>query len=231
MEEANRKYISSIDILPYEKFIKFGPESLSEAELLAIIIRTGAIGISPIEISMNVLRLCNIEDGLLGLHQLSLQQLMEIKGIGEVKAVKIKCICELSKRIATSSSKKGLLFTSPSSIAKYYMEQMRHLQCEKVLLLLLDGKNKLIMDVCISQGTVNASLLSTREVFIQALQYHAVYLLLLHNHPSGDPTPSKQDIAITSKIKEASILMDIPLVDHIIIGDNEYTSLREKGYL
>lgn len=214
--------------LPYEKFLSFGPEALTEAELLAIIIRTGTKASSSLDLAKQILELPKKQKGLLGLHELSLQDLMSVKGIGEVKAVKLKCITELSKRLSKANAKKGLQFTNPSSIAAYYMEMMRHLPYEQVILLLLDGKNHLIKEIILSKGTVNASLLSPRDVFQNALEYGAVYLLLIHNHPSGDATPSRQDLELTKRIKELSILMEIPLLDHIIIGDNTYSSLKEQ---
>ena len=124
-----------------------------------------------------------------------------------------------------------LKFDSPRSVAEYYMEEMRHQEKEKILLLLLDNKLQFIEEYMISLGTVNSSLLSTRDVFIRALKVRASHIMLLHNHPSGDPKPSRQDILITRKIKEAGELMDIPLVDHIILGDGIYTSLKEEELL
>lgn len=124
-----------------------------------------------------------------------------------------------------------LRLDAPDTVADYYMEQMRHQEKEVVLLLLLDNKLKLIEEYMVSLGTVNASLLSTREIFIQAIKNRACYLMLLHNHPSGDPKPSSADIMITRKIKEAGELMDIPLIDHIIMGDGCYISLKEEHLL
>ena len=123
------------------------------------------------------------------------------------------------------------MFNNPVIVADYYMERMRQLETEHIYLLLTDTKNRLIKEILLSKGTVNASIISPREIFIEALRYQAVHIILLHNHPSGDPTPSNQDVEITSRIKEVSHLMNIVLVDHIIIGDNRYTSLKEEGYL
>ena len=118
-----------------------------------------------------------------------------------------------------------------SRLKKYYMEKLRHQEKEIILLLLLDNKLNLIEEYMVSMGTARASLLSSREVFIEALKCRACYLMLMHNHPSGDPHPSSQDIAVTRKIKEAGELMDIPLIDHIILGDNCYMSLKEEDLL
>lgn len=217
--------------LPYEKFLKRGPESLSDTELLAIIIRTGIQGTDSVQIAEDVLKLQQSQNGLLSLHHLSIEQLISIKGIGQVKAVKIKCLAELSNRLAKQYHKTKVSFTSPLLVANYYMEQMRHLEEERVLVVLLDGKNNHIGEMVISIGTVNASLVSPREIFIKALKNNAVSLLILHNHPSGDSTPSKEDILMTKRMLEASKIINIPLVDHIIIGDHQYTSFKEKGLI
>ena len=156
---------------------------------------------------------------------------MDIKGVGKVKALQILAIGELSRRIAKTSISKGEMFSDPEMIARYYMEDMRHLQIEEVILIMMNSKNQIIKDEVISKGTVNSSILSPREVFLLALQYHAVHIILLHNHPSGDPTPSKEDIRMTAKIAEAGKLIGILLMDHLIIGDNKYISLKERGVL
>lgn len=217
--------------LPYEKFVTKGAQSLSDKELLAIIIRTGTATKSPLDIADEILSLQGSRKDLLDICRVSLEELMSISGIGQVKAVKIKCIAELSKRIAMTSRKEKLCFTNPQSIADYYMEQFRHLEFETVLLICLDNKSRLIEDYTISQGTINASLLSPREIFLKALRARAVFIIMLHNHPSGDPSPSKQDLLITKKIQEVSKMIEIPLIDHIIIGDSRYVSFKESGYM
>lgn len=217
---------------PYEKFLKQGPEVLSEAELLAIILRTGTCKYSALELGEKVLALFKgREDGLNGLHHISLKELMDIPGIGEVKAVKLKCIAELAIRMAKEKASVSLCFNSPGTVAEYYMERMRHEEKEKILLLLLDSKLRLLEEAIVSVGTINASLLSSRDVFIKAIRSGASNLMLLHNHPSGDPSPSTQDIWMTKKMKEAGELMDIPLIDHIILGDGCYISFKEANQL
>ena len=218
--------------LPYEKFIRLGAEALTDAELLAILLRTGSRSHTALELAKDVLRMAGGQKGGLNdLHHLSLQQLMTLPGIGEVKAVRLKCAAEMSIRMASMRARDALRFDRPSTIADYYMEKLRHQEKENVLLLLLDNKLQLIEEYKISLGTVNASLLSVRDVFIEALRCRASRIMLLHNHPSGDPSPSAQDIAISGKIKEAGELMDITLIDHIILGDGRYVSLKEKGLL
>lgn len=199
---------------PYERFLEDGPEVLSDAELLAIILRTGTKGEDTVSIGKKILELSDGKNqGILGLHHISIKELMSIRGIGEVKAVKIKCLAELSKRMAKASAAHGLRFDQPATVAQYYMEQFRHLETEHILIAMVDNKNTLIHDMCISKGTINASLLSPREIFIEALKHGAVYILLVHNHPSGDPTPSRQDCDITKQLQEAAKLIEIPLLD------------------
>lgn len=215
--------------LPYEKFLSLGPQALTEAELIAIILRTGTKNCSALELAKAILaKAKGRKEGLNGLHHLSVQELMEIPGIGEVKAVKIKCLAEMAIRMAKQKAAQTLKFDAPETVADYYMEQMRHQEKEKILLLLLDNRLQLIEEYMVSLGTVCASLLSTRDVFIQALRCRASSFMLLHNHPSGDPCPSEKDILITQKMKEAGQLMDIPLIDHIILGNGTFISLKKE---
>lgn len=220
------------ETMPYERFLKFGAQSLTDAELLAIILRTGTREKSATELAEEILQLQgNMQGKLVGLHQISLEELQRISGIGEVKAVKVKAIGELATRMARQSVRIDRCFDSPEKLAEYYMESLRHYTTERVLLVLLDNKGHLLGECTISKGTVNASLISPREIFIQALKFDASSIILIHNHPSGDPTPSKQDRVITRQIHECSKLMNIPLIDHIIIGDHTYSSFQELGLL
>ncbi len=217
---------------PYERFESMGPQALTDDELLAIIIRTGTVGISALELAHKITAMSSgNRSGILALNSVPLEELMQIKGIGKVKAIKLKCVAEICMRMQMRSKEEQLTFDNPAVIAEYYMEKLRHLETEHVYLLLTDTRNRLLKEVLIAKGTVNESAVSTREIFIEALRYHAVHIIVIHNHPSGDPTPSTQDIAMTDILSEASHLMNIPLLDHIIIGDNRYTSLKEKGYL
>ncbi len=217
---------------PYDKFLSLGAASLTEAELLAIILRTGTKDCSTVELGQQILALAGGgHRGLNSLHHVSLEELMGIKGIGQVKAVKIRCLTEFAMRMARESAGERLRFDSPGSVAEYYKETLRHSEQETVLLLLLDNKLQLLEEQILSLGTVKASLLSPREVFIKALRAQAVYLMILHNHPSGDVTPSGKDKEVTHLIKEMGKMIDIPLLDHIIIGDNKYISFKESGLL
>ena len=219
------------DEQPYEKCVAAGPEVLSDAELLAVILRCGSQGCTSLQLAKEVLKLCRYEEGLTGIHHLSLQQLQELRGIGQVKAVQIKCIGELSKRIARAGAKKSLDFNEPETIAHYYMEALRHEEQENVICMMLDTNNHFLGDVCLTRGTVNTSLISPRELFLEALSFHAVHLILVHNHPSGDPSPSPEDIQVSKRITEAGELLGITLLDHIIIGDQRYVSLFQSGML
>jgi DNA repair protein RadC len=217
---------------PYEKCLQSGPEELSDAELLSIIIRTGSKEDSSLELAQKILALNYPREGILGLLHLSMPELMSVKGIGRVKGAQLLCIGELSKRIwKRAALAQSVSFKNPIDIVNYYVEDMRHMEQEQIRVMLLNTKGVLMKDVMISQGTVNASVVSPREIFIEALKYHAVTLVLIHNHPSGDPTPSREDIALTHRIKEAGELIGIRLLDHIIIGDNTYISLKERGII
>ena len=215
---------------PYEKCLSKGAGSLSDRELLAVLLRCGTQGENAIELASRILYYED-DDGLLNIHQFTLEKLLSIKGIGKVKAVQILCLSELAKRLAKASAKDLLCFQSPSSIARYYMEDLRHEKQEHMKLLMLNSKSMLIGENVISKGTVNASLITPRELFIEALQKNAVTIVILHNHPSGDPTPSQEDILTTKRIKEAGDIIGIQLLDHIIIGNNCYTSFSESGML
>jgi DNA repair protein RadC len=148
-----------------------------------------------------------------------------------VKAVQILCLSELSKRLAKATAKEGLILSHPSTIAEYCMEEMRHQKQEHMKLLMLNSKSKLLGEKDISKGTVNASLVSPRELFIEALEKQAVAIILIHNHPSGDTTPSENDMLLTKRVQEAGRLIGIELLDHIIIGDNCYMSFAEEQLL
>lgn len=217
--------------LPYERFLRFGPENLTEAELLAIIIRTGTKEKSALQLAGQVLKLAGYpREGLLGLHNVTLEELMSVKGIGHVKAIKLKCLAELSKRMSAASASRGISFYRSCQVADYFMEKLRHLATECVVLACLDAKGQLIAERRLSQGSVRMALISPREIFLEALKYRAVNILLVHNHPSGDPAPSSADAHLTDALRELGEKMDIPLLDHIIIGDNRYYSFKESSW-
>ena len=218
--------------LPYEKFISYGAETLTDSELLAIIIRTGTPEMSARELGDEVLKSAGkYGNGLLGLYQIPLQELMCVKGIGKVKAIKLKALAELCTRMAQTKAKNHLSFKEPYSVANYYMERFRHEKVEHIMLLLFDSGMHLIDEQIISTGTSNASLLSPKEVYINAFRSQASYIMLMHNHPGGNPLPSDNDIKITERISEIGKTIDVYLLDHIIIGDNSYFSFKESNLI
>ena len=217
--------------LPYEKCIKYGAFTLSNVELIAVVLRCGTSKTNVLDLSQNLLdRFC--PDNKLGLlYNVSIEELTQIAGIGTVKAAQIMCMFELAKRITKEPFSSLTRFDCPENAAGYFMQEMRLLDREHVFLLLLDSKNSLIKKITLSSGSVTSSVLQPREVFLYALRYNAVNVMLMHNHPSGNPAPSSNDISVTQRVKEAGEVIGINLIDHIIIGDNTYISLREKGFI
>lgn len=217
---------------PYERCLREGVEALSDAELLSVIIRTGSRDESSLELASQILALNYPREGILGLLHLSLPELMSLKGIGQVKGIQLLCVGELSKRIwKRKILEEPLKLTEPEAVAAYFREQVRHSAREEFHVMLFDTKMNLIREVALSEGTVNASMASPRDIFIEALRYRAVSIILVHNHPSGDPEPSAQDIRLTKRIRETGELIDIPVLDHIIIGDSSFVSLKERRLL
>lgn len=214
---------------PYTRLENHGAGVLSNAELLSIIIKTGTKSHKAIDIAHELLT--NYDHGLLTLHALTLEELQTIKGIGRVKAIQLKALAELSIRMSRCQNHKYVKASSPKTVADYYMEEMRHLRQEQLKIVLLDTKNNIIKDHILSIGTVNASLVDPREILIYCLKQQCVQFIILHNHPSGDPTPSQEDLLITQRIEAASGVIGITLVDHIIIGDQRYISLKQEAYI
>ena len=210
---------------PYERCGRMGPEALSDAELLAVILRTGVRGMSSLRLAEEILHLSRAEPGLNGLFHLTSRELLQLKGVGKVKTAQIRCIVELSRRMARTGNRNRHPFRDPEAVAGYYMESLRHLERECVICLMLDTRQRMIADEEISRGTVNASVVSPREVFVTAVKHRAVQIILIHNHPSGDAAPSDEDMLVTRDIARAGSLLDIPLIDHVIVGDRCYTSL------
>lgn len=215
---------------PYEKCEQFGAENLTDAELLAVILRTGTRGENSLDLARALLHPDFGNPGLHNVHQWTFERLTGIRGIGKVKAIQILCLAELSKRMAKEAAVEGLDFSSPSAIARYYMEDMRHRNREVLKLLMLNTRSRLIGEMNISVGTVNMALVSPRELFVEAVRKNAVSIILLHNHPGGDPAPSREDVRVTRRVSEAGRLIGIELLDHIIIGNNCFISLKEKGF-
>nr|WP_300776743.1 DNA repair protein RadC [uncultured Acetatifactor sp.] len=228
---APKNALKTASELPYERFKRFGPENLTEIELLAIILRTGTRDNHVLQVAEEVMSLARYpKEGLLGLYDVTLDELMGIRGIGEVKAVRLKCLTELSMRMSMAKAREGLNLTSSGQVAAYFMEKLRHRETECVVVACVDAKGQLICERKLSEGSVNMSLISPREIFLAALESRAVNIVLVHNHPSGDPTPSRSDRELTRNVRDTGEKMGIRLLDHVIIGDNRYVSFRERAW-
>ena len=216
---------------PVEKGMRMGPGALSDAELLAVIIRSGTKNETAVELSERILGLSGARYGLSALHHLSLPELRKLPGIGQVKAVQLQCLAEISRRMAKDAPSPGISMREPSLIARHFMEDMRHKEREELRVVFFASRAQYIHDAVLFQGTVNSSLVSPREIFLEALRYQAVFLCLLHNHPSGSCRPSDEDIRFTERVREAGEMLSIRLVDHIIIAGKNWFSFREQRLL
>ena len=216
---------------PYEKAVTCGINTLTDAELLAVIMRSGTKTCSVIDISNQILNLHPLKKGLLGLNYLQREDLLKIKGVGNTKATQILSVIELSRRLSEIKHKKNLSFNNPVTISEYYMDKCKYLKTVHVYLMLFNSAHELIKDILISEGTVNLALISPRSIMIEALRYEATCFILVHNHPSGNCTPSEADIHSTKRIKAAADIMDITMSDHIIVGHDCYYSMLERGII
>jgi len=215
---------------PYEKLEVVGAEHLSNAELLAVIIKTGTKSYTAVELAQLVLKLSH--DGRLSsLNNLSIEQLKQVKGIGRVKAIQIKAALEFSKRIATSDGIVHHIIKSALDVSNLMMEEMRYIKKEMFKALLLDTKNQIIKIVDISIGSLNSSIVHPREVFSEAIKCGCNSIIFVHNHPSGDPTPSLDDIQTTQRLESAGNILGIKVLDHIVVGDGKYVSFKDKGII
>ena len=209
---------------PKEKLMYAGAESLSTSELLALIIRTGNSNKSAVQLAEDVLAYSAKELG--SLREADVQELTEIDGIGSTKACSIVASLELARRLLARISMKN-----PESVANLLMEDMRELKQEHLVALLLNAKCEIESRITVSIGELTSTVVHPREVFRPAIRKGAAGIILAHNHPSGDPTPSQDDIQSTKRIMEVSKLVGIRLLDHLIIGDGRYISLRNEGYM
>ena len=212
---------------PREKLLFYGAHCLSNEELLAIILRTGNKDSNVVELSY---RIIHSVGGLNGLFKASAKELMELKGVKEAKATQILAMCELYKRFKVSELTQ-IKISKPSDVAKLVLDELRMLRQEVLILINLDTKNKVISKKEIFKGGLNSSLVHPREIFKEAVKDSAASIIICHNHPSGVPTPSRDDINITTRLKECGKMMGIELLDHLIIGDNRFISLKEKDIL
>lgn len=213
---------------PCERFLQDGPQSLSNQELLALLLRTGSREESVLQLSG---RLINSIKGLRLLKEASVEELTVIKGIGEAKAIQILASVELGRRINNLNDQDRYVIRSPEDGANYCMEEMRFLSQEHFVCLYLNTKNQVLQKTTVFIGSLNASIVHPREVFKEAFKRSAASIICLHNHPSGDPSPSREDIEVTKRLVECGKIIGIEVLDHIIIGEHKYVSLKEKGYL
>lgn len=214
---------------PMEKLLKYGADDLTNAELLAVLLRSGTRGENIISLST---RLLSEVGGLDGLLHINLDEVKKLKGIKDVKACQIVAMMELFKRFRTLKSiSNDFKVSSPKDISTLLINEMNNLNQEVLKLILLNTKNIVIGVRDVFKGSLNSSIVHPREIFREAVQRGSANIIICHNHPSGDPTPSKEDINITLRIKQCGDLMGINLLDHVIIGNNNYISLKEKGII
>ena len=213
---------------PYEKLEMYGPENLSNSELLAIIIKTGTKEETSVTLAQKILSLAKHENDLRFLQHISTKELMKIKGIGKVKAIQIKAVCELTKRMSRPIDHTNITIKSSKDVANLLMQELRYEKREIVKLLVLNAKNVVMKIIDIAYGGTNFAVLEPKEVLLEAIKLQAPKIILVHNHPSGDPKPSQDDYRITDRIYESADIMGITLLDHIIIGDGTYESLMRK---
>lgn len=212
---------------PRERLLNHGASNLSHAELLAILINTGRKGSSSIDIANELLKSV---DNLKELKMLSIRDLNKIKGVGLYKALILKAAFELGERMHSGSVDDKVQISSPKDVADFMMGKMEHLTQEKFIALFLNSKNVIIKQKTIFVGTLNSSIVHPREIFSEAIKCASNAIIVLHNHPSGDVTPSNEDIKSTERLKKCGQVLGIDLLDHIIIGDHTYLSMVEEGY-
>ena len=213
---------------PRERLMHYGAQSLSTAELLAIVLRTGTKERSAIGLAEHIL---SRHSGLRGVATATVDELAGVKGLGPVKAVQIAACVELGRRLAAHTEESRPVIHSPEDVAHLLMPELRDSRKEHFKSLLLDTKNRVIRIVTVSVGTLDSSIVHPREVFKDAIACSAAGMVVAHNHPSGDPTPSGEDRAVTKRLCEAGKIMGIDVLDHIVIGDGRWVSLKQLGWM
>ncbi|MGL4874997.1 MAG: RadC family protein [Clostridium sp.] len=213
---------------PQEKLISFGAESLTDAELLALILRTGIKGENVITLSQRIIAELGGLDGILNA---SLEDIKKIKGIKDSKGTRILAIVEIARRLKSLRNLEKKKVTKAEDLVEFLYPEMSTLNQEVLKLVVLNTKNQITRVKDVFKGSLNSAIVHPREIFNEALKASAASIIICHNHPSGDPTPSKEDIMITKRISSCGELLGINLTDHIIVGDNKYVSLREKGII
>jgi len=213
---------------PREKMINYGSNALSNAELIAILIGSGNARQNAIELSSEII---NNFGGLIALTDITHEELTSIRGIGDAKACNILAALELNKRVSAYALKKRLKITSPNDVCNIFMDELRYDKKEKFIIILLNTKSEIISRELISIGNLNSSIVHPREVYKYAIKKSAASVLFIHNHPSGNPDPSKNDKNITKRLTEVGEIIGINVVDHIIIGNNRYFSFKENDLI
>ncbi|MEA4922589.1 MAG: DNA repair protein RadC [Eubacteriaceae bacterium] len=214
---------------PREKMANCGSEALSNGELLAILIRTGTKEKTAVRLADDLLAMDR--DGIIYLAECSLEELSAVKGIGPAKACQIKAAVELGRRIATVPRREREKVASTEDVVSIYMEKMRYYKKEFFNTLLLSAKGEIISEENIAIGDLCSSIVHPRESFTSAVKKSAAAVIFIHNHPSGDPAPSSEDVEVTKRLCEAGEILGIRVLDHIIIGDGRYTSFKAKGLI
>ena len=214
---------------PREKLLFQGKESLSSAELLSILLHTGTKEKTAIQLAQEILSLD--ESGLLFLQNCTPEELQQIKGMGEAKVCQLLAAVELGKRVETHPRKIKKEITNPDDIVQLFMGRMRYYKKEHFMVLLINAKGKILEECEVSIGDLCSTLIHPREVFSQAVKRSAAAVVLIHNHPSGDPSPSREDLETTRRLTEAAQILGINVLDHIIIGDGTYKSLKSEGLM
>ncbi len=214
---------------PREKLLFYGKESLSTAELLAILLRTGTKEKSALEIAQDVLSMD--ESGILHLENCSPEELANIKGMGTAKACQVLAAVELGRRAAIHPRRAKKQITNPDDIVQLFMEKMRYYKQEHFQVMLVNAKGQIMEEAEVSIGDLCSTVIHPREVFSQAIKRGAASVLFVHNHPSGDPQPSRADVETTNRLVEAAAILGIHVLDHIIIGDGQYVSMKESGLM
>lgn len=216
------------ELLPRERMYQYGPEVLSNREILAIILRTGQKGENVLAFAE---RLLADAGGLAGLSKLTVHELAQIHGLGKAKSAELKAALELGRRSVSTNPLTRPVVNSPQDVANLVMEEMRNLDREHFRVVTLTTKNHVLGISPVSIGSLNSSLVHPRECFKEAIRRNSNAIILLHNHPSGDPTPSREDIEVTKRLAEGGEILGIEVLDHVIIGENRYISLKERGIL
>ena len=211
---------------PRERLASLGVQSLSNAELLAILLRNGVHGENSIQVGQ---RLLQTFGGLRGLSRVSFEELVTEHGMGETKAAQVKAAIELGRRLSLESAEEHPTINGPADVASLVQYEMSSLEQEHLKVLLLDTRNHVLDIVEIYKGSVNTSQVRVAEIFKAAIRRNAPALIIAHNHPSGDPTPSPDDVAVTRAIVQAGRLIDVDVLDHLVIGQGKYVSLKERG--